>query len=126
MSNIPKNLLYSKDHEWCLVEGDIATIGITDFAQSELGDVVYVDLPAVGTKVTAHQKFGEIESVKAVSDIYSPVSGEIIEVNNLDDPAIVNSDAYNAGWMIKVKMADASELQKLLSADDYSDFISKL
>ena len=106
MSNIPENLRYSKDHEWVGVDGDIATIGITDYAQHSLGDVVYIDMPRVGDKFTAHEAFGSVESVKAVSEIFLPVAGEISEVNDglNDTPESVNNDPYTDGWMVKIKM----------------------
>lgn len=117
----PSELKYHKEHEWVRVDGDIAVIGITHFAQDQLGEVVYVDLPSEGDSVTADETFGEIESVKSVSELYAPLSGEIIEVNEaLDDaPETVNEDAYGEGWMIKVKMSDTGELDALMSAGDY-------
>lgn len=116
---------YTKDHEWIKVEGEKATIGITDFAQKQLGDVVYVELPEVGTELEFHQSIGVIESVKAVSDIYSPVSGEVIELNEKlnDSPELVNQDPHGKGWIIRVKIKDEAELQKLMSADEYEKFI---
>jgi len=121
----PSDLKYHKEHEWVRVEGDVAVIGISHFAQDQLGEVVYVDLPSEGDEVTADETFGEIESVKSVSELYSPVTGEIVEVNSaLDDaPETVNEDPYGEGWMIKVKMADSSEIDVLLSAEDYEAFI---
>ncbi len=123
--NIPANLKYSSDHEWCSVEGDVATIGITDFAQSQLGDIVFVDVPTVGESVAAGELFGTIEAVKTVSDAFSPVSGEVLEFNEgVDaDPAVVNSDPYGEGWLVKVKMSDSSELDSLLSAEQYAELI---
>lgn len=123
--NIPANLKYSNDHEWCSVEGDIATIGITDFAQSQLGDIVFVDVPTLDESVAAGELFGTIEAVKTVSDAFSPVSGEVIEFNDAvdADPAIVNSDPYGEGWLVKVKMSNPSELDSLLSADQYAELI---
>ena len=122
----PSDRSYSKDHEWVVVEGDVATIGISDFAQDQLGEVVYVDLPAEGDELVAGEAFGEIESVKSVSELIAPVSGEIIEVNSSlsDSPETVNSDAHNAGWMVKVRMSDDSEADALLSAEDYDAFIT--
>jgi glycine cleavage system H protein len=116
---------YTKDHEWIKVEGEKATVGITDFAQKQLGDVVYVELPEVGTELEFHQSIGVIESVKAVSDIYSPVSGEVIELNEKlnDSPELVNQDPHGKGWIIRVKIKDEAELQKLMSADEYEKFI---
>lgn len=121
MSNIPADLLYKASHEWVKVEGDIATIGITDFAQAELGDVVYCDLPDVGRTLAEGEIFGSVESVKAVSDLYSPVAGEVVDSNSLLTQAseTVNSDPYDAGWMIKVKFASLPE--GLLNATQYAD-----
>lgn len=120
--NFPANLKYTEDHEWVNVEGDIATIGITEFAQSELGDIVFVEIETVGQTLNAHEIFGTVEAVKTVSDLFLPVSGEIIEKNEgLDnDPQNVNEDPYGKGWMIKVKMSNPSEVDSLLSADAYS------
>ena len=116
---------YSENHEWIKIEGDTATVGITDFAQKQLGDVVYVELPQIGTSLDFHQSFGVIESVKAVSDIYSPVSGEVASVNEElnDSPELVNEDPHNRGWMIRIKIRDEAELQKLMSASDYEKFL---
>ncbi len=121
----PDDYYYTKDHEWIKVKGEKATVGITDFAQKQLGDVVYVELPEVGTKLEFHQSIGVIESVKAVSDIYSPVSGEVIELNEKlnDSPELVNQDPHGKGWIIRVKIKDEVELQKLMSADEYEKFI---
>ncbi len=126
MSNIPENLRYSKDHEWVLVEGDVATIGITDYAQHSLGDVVYVDLPRVGDTFGSHEAFGSVESVKAVSEVFTPVAGEITEVNDAlnDDAEKVNSDPYGDAWFIKVKMQNANEVDKMLSAEEYEEYLS--
>jgi len=123
--NIPTNLKYTKDHEWVKIEGDIATIGITDFAQSELGDIVYVEIETEGETIDSEEVFGSVEAVKTVSDLFMPLTGEIIEFNGgLDaNPELVNSDPYEKGWMIKIKMSDASEVEKLLSADDYEKLI---
>ena len=123
----PSDRTYSKEHEWVIVDGDVATIGISDFAQDQLGEVVYVDLPSEGDALTAGDSFGEIESVKSVSELFAPVSGEIVEVNDAlgDSPETVNSDPHGAGWMIKVRMTDASELDALLSAEDYDAFITE-
>ena len=120
--NFPANLKYTEDHEWVKVEGDVATIGITEFAQGELGDIVFVEIETVGQSLNAHEIFGTVEAVKTVSDLFLPVSGEIIEKNEgLDnDPQNVNEDPYGKGWMIKVKMSNPSEVDALLSADDYS------
>ncbi|MBX9939845.1 MAG: glycine cleavage system protein GcvH [Candidatus Obscuribacterales bacterium] len=121
----PDNLKYVKTHEYIKVDGDVATIGITAFAADQLGDVTFVELPKVGEKFKVEQKFGVIESVKSVSDLYMPVSGEIIEVNDKlnSEPEVVNLDCYTAGWMIKVKLDSTSELASLMSAEDYKKFI---
>ncbi len=123
--NLPATLRYSNDHEWCRVEGDIAVIGITDFAQSQLGDIVFVDVPTVGESLAAGEVFGSIEAVKTVSDAFLPVSGEIIELNEaIDaDPSIVNKDAYGEGWMIKVRMSNPAEVDSLLTAEQYAELI---
>lgn len=125
MSNIPENLKYSKDHEWVKVDGDVATIGITDYAQHSLGDVVYVDLPRVGDKFDAHESFGSVESVKAVSEIFTPVAGVVEEVNDglNDAPESVNGDPYGAAWMLKVKMENPNEADSLLSAEEYEEYL---
>jgi len=127
MVNIPKQLHYTKEHEWVDAEDGVAIVGITDWAQSELGDVVFVELPQVGDEVTAGESFGTIEAVKAVSDIYAPVSGKVIEVNQEleNDPMIVNQSAFEHGWMIKIQMSDESELETLLSAEHYADLIEE-
>jgi len=124
MSNVPENLHYSKDHEWVRVEGNTAVIGITDHAQEQLGDVVYVELPKVGEEFAPHQSFGSVESVKAVSEIFTPVSGEVAEVNESlnDEPEKVNKDPYDDGWMIKLKMKNPGEVDSLLTAAEYEDF----
>lgn len=118
---IKENLRYAESHEWVSLEGDIATIGITDYAQHALGDIVYVDMPEVGDEVTAGEEFGAVESVKAASDLYSPVSGEVVEINEAleDEPGLINQDAF-ANWIIKVKVSDASELDNLLDAGSYA------
>lgn len=123
--SVPQNLKYTKDHEWVSVEGDIATIGITDFAQSELGDIVYVEIETEGESLDNEEVFGSVEAVKTVSDLFMPVSGEIVEFNsNLEtSPELVNSDPYGGGWMIKVKMSNKTELNDLLDADGYSALI---
>jgi glycine cleavage system H protein len=122
----PANLKYTKDHEWVSVEGDVATIGITDFAQSELGDIVYVEIETVGETIEQEEVFGSVEAVKTVSDLFMPVSGEIIEFNEgLEaDPEAVNKDAYGAGWMIKVKMSNPAEVDALLDAAAYQALIA--
>ncbi len=126
-NNIPDNLHYSKDHEWVKVDGDTATIGITDYAQHSLGDVVYVELPSVGDKFEAHEAFGSVESVKAVSEIFIPVGGEIIESNDAlnDTPEAVNNDSYGEAWMIKVKMANPLEADGMLSPEEYEEYLSE-
>ena len=123
--NIPAELKYTKDHEWIKLDGDIATIGITDFAQSELGDIVYVEVETLDETLEADAIFGTVEAVKTVSDLFLPLSGEIIEFNEglEDEPEVVNSDPYNAGWMIKVKCSDLSQVDELMSADDYKSLI---
>ena len=128
MSNIPENLRYSKDHEWVKVDGDIAAIGITDYAQHALGDVVYIDMPRAGDKLGAHEAFGSVESVKAVSEIFTPLAGEIVEVNDAlnDTPEAVNSDPYGAAWMIKIKMDNPLEADAMLSADEYEEYLSSV
>ena len=124
---VPEDLLYSDKHEWIKTEGDIATIGITDYAQTQLGDIVYLELSAAGTKVAQMDAFGTIEAVKAVSDIYSPLTGEIIEVNDglTTDPAPIKSSPYGDGWMIKLKVENADELGSLLKADKYRELIGE-
>jgi glycine cleavage system H protein len=121
MANIPQDLKYSEEHEYVRTEGDTATIGITDYAQGELGDVVFVELPKVGDTITRGESFGTIEAVKAVSELYAPLDGEVTEVNDaLDaDPAAVNNDPYGEGWMIRVRMADPSQIDQLLDAEGY-------
>ena len=123
--NVPANLKYTKEHEWVRVDGKTATVGITDWAQSELGDIVFVELPEAGTEVAQMDPFGTIEAVKAVSEIFSPVSGKVVETNSAldDDPMIVNRDPYGEGWMIKVQLTDASEVQQLLDANEYKKLI---
>ena len=123
--NIPKDLKYTKDHEWCKVDGDIVTIGVTDFAQSELGDIVFVEVETEGEELDKEEVFGSIEAVKTVSDLFMPIGGEVIEFNEeLEaNPEVVNSDPYGEGWMIKVKVADQSELDELLEASAYEDLI---
>lgn len=124
--NIPSNLKYSKDHEWVRVEGDTAYIGITDFAQSELGEIVIVDITTEGETLDSEAVFGSIEAVKTVSDLFMPLGGEVLEVNPKleDSPELVNSDPYGEGWMIKVKMTDPSEAGKLLDAEAYKALIA--
>jgi glycine cleavage system H protein len=124
MANVPDNLHYSKDHEWVRVEGDTAVVGITDHAQEQLGDVVYVELPKAGESFAANESFGSVESVKAVSEIFTPVSGAVSETNDSlgDEPEKVNKDPYGDGWMIKMKMSSAGEVDSLLTAAEYEDF----
>ncbi len=124
MANVPEDLHYSKDHEWVRVEGDIAIIGITDYAQNSLGDVVYVELPKPGDSFSANESFGSVESVKAVSEMFTPVSGEALEVNETlsDEPEKVNSDPYEEGWMIRLRMSNPGEVDSLLTAAEYEDF----
>jgi glycine cleavage system H protein len=124
MANVPEDLHYSKDHEWVRVEGDVAVVGITDYAQNSLGDVVYVELPKVGEEFAANESFGSVESVKAVSEVFSPVSGAVAEVNEAlnDEPEKVNGDPYGEGWMIKVRMSSPGEVDSLLTAAEYEDF----
>lgn len=123
--NFPENLMYTKDHEWILVEGDTATIGITDFAQGELGDIVFVDIQSQGETIGQNEVFGTVEAVKTVSDLYMPVSGEILEVNaSLENaPEQVNSDPYGSGWMVKVKITDSTQVAGLMSAADYAAMV---
>jgi glycine cleavage system H protein len=126
MPTSPDDRKYSKEHEWVLLRGDVAVVGITDYAQDQLGDVVYVDLPAAGTEITQFEKMGEIESVKAVSDLYTPASGEVTRVNDgvVEKPELVNSDPHGGGWLIEMRLSDAAELDKLMSAPDYDAFIA--
>ena len=126
MANIPENLRYSKDHEWVSVDGDTATIGITDYAQHSLGDVVYIDLPRAGDKFAGHESFGSVESVKAVSEVFTPIAGEVVEVNDSinDTPENVNGDPYGAGWFIKVKMENPLEADGLMSGEEYEEYLS--
>jgi len=123
--NVPENLKYTKDHEWVRIEGDIAIVGITDFAQSELGDIVYVEIETEGETLNKEDVFGTVEAVKTVSDLFMPISGEIIEMNgNLENnPEFVNNNPYNDGWMIKVKMSHLEEIDELLSAKQYKELI---
>jgi glycine cleavage system H protein len=125
--NTPKELRYSEEHEWVQVDGNTVRIGITDFAQSELGDIVFVELPEVGDDIEADEPFGSVESVKTVSELYAPVSGKVVEINeNLEDsPEFVNESPYEKAWMIVVELSDTSEVEKLMSADDYEKMISE-
>ena len=122
---IPEDLKYTEDHEWARIEGDIATIGITDFAQGELGDIVFVELPEIGVKTTQGETFGTIEAVKAVSDMLAPLSGEVVEVNKslTDEPEKINKDAYGEGWIIKIKFTNSSEIDNLLDKNQYEEII---
>jgi len=124
MANVPEDLHYSKDHEWVRVEGGEAIIGITDYAQNSLGDVVYVELPKAGDEFVANESFGSVESVKAVSEVFTPVAGAVTQINEslADEPEIVNSDPYGQGWMIRVKMSHPGEVDSLLTAAEYEDF----
>src|SRR5260370_6164492 len=124
MANVPENLHYSKDHEWMSVENDMVVVGITDDAQEQLGDVVYVELPKAGDEFAANESFGSVESVKAVSEIFTPVSGEVTEVNETlnDEPEKVNKDPYGDGWMLKIKMSSPGEVDSLLTGAEYEDF----
>ena len=121
----PENYRYTKEHEWVLVEGDAGTIGITDHAQDALGDIVYVDLPKAGARIEQGKSLGSVESVKAVSDIYSPVSGEVVEVNRplADAPEILNSDPHGAGWLVKIRLSAPADLESLMSAAEYESYI---
>ena len=127
--NIPPDLRYSPEHEWVRLNaaGDTGMVGVTDYAQDQLGDIVYLDLPAAGATLTQFGKMGEIETVKAVSDLYAPIGGEVVEVNQeaIDSPELVNNDAYGRGWLIKVRLAGAAEMDKLLSAEAYDELITK-
>ncbi|MBC7712475.1 MAG: glycine cleavage system protein GcvH [Rhizobacter sp.] len=127
-NNIPVELKYTKDHEWTKIEGDTVTIGITDFAQSALGDIVFVELPEVGKTLNHHQTFGVVESIKSVSDLFSPIAGTVLEVNKdlVNAPEKCNTEPYGSAWMIKVKLSNPDELNNLLSASDYQNFLSTL
>jgi glycine cleavage system H protein len=124
MANVPEDLHYSKDHEWVRVEGDDAVIGITDYAQNSLGDVVYVELPKPGDQFAANESFGSVESVKAVSEVFTPVTGEVTSINEslADEPEKVNADPYGNGWMIRIRMSNRGEVDSLLTAAEYEDF----
>ena len=121
----PSDLRYTQEHEWVRVEDGEGTIGVTDYAQDELGDIVYVDLPAIGTQIVATQKFGEIESVKAISDLYSPISGEVVAVNTAlaDKPEMVNQSPLGDGWLIRARLSDPGEVDKLLTAERYDEYL---
>ena len=124
MANVPEDLHYSKDHEWVRVDGEQAIIGITDYAQNSLGDVVYVELPKAGDEFAANEPFGSVESVKAVSEVFTPIAGVVVAINEslADEPESVNSDPYGQGWMIRLKMANPGEVDSLLTAAEYEDF----
>jgi len=123
----PEELRYSKEHEWVLIEGRIAIVGITDYAQKELGDIVYVELPEIGEKVVKDDPFAAVESVKAVSDVYAPVSGAVVEVNDAlpETPETINEDPYGDGWMIKVEISDMDDLKDLMTAEEYAEYVDK-
>ena len=123
----PEGLKYSKEHEWVLVEGTSATIGITEYAQEELGDIVFVELPEVGEKIVKDDPFGAVESVKAVSDIYAPVSGAVVETNEIlpDNPETINDDPYGDGWMVRVELSDIDDLKDLMDADEYAEYVAQ-
>ncbi|MBI3786185.1 MAG: glycine cleavage system protein GcvH [Deltaproteobacteria bacterium] len=123
----PEDLKYSKEHEWVLVEGNTATVGITDYAQDQLGDIVFVELPAIDDKVSKEDAFGVVESVKAVSDIYAPVSGKVLEINDdlPDNPEMLNEDPYGDGWIIKIEMNDPDELKDLMTATEYEEYVAE-
>tara|TARA_Y100000589_G_C27118925_1_gene615527 strand:+ start:20 stop:397 length:378 start_codon:yes stop_codon:yes gene_type:complete len=124
--NVPKELKYTKDHEWLSLDGDVATVGVTDFAQSELGDIVYVEVETLDETLDKEEVFGTVEAVKTVSDLFMPISGEVIEFNEKleTNPEVVNEDPYGEGWMIKIRVSDENELNELLSADEYEGEIS--
>ena len=125
--NFPQNINYTKDHEWIRVEGEFGWIGITDYAQSELGDIVFVELPKAGTKIEQGKSFGTIEAVKAVSDLYAPVNGEVVELNKevQDSPEVVNKEPYERGWMLKIKIENPAQLNGLLDAESYKKLVAK-
>jgi glycine cleavage system H protein len=127
MANFPEDLKYTKDHEWVRVQGDTATVGITDYAQGELGDIVYVEVETVGETLNQHEVFGTVEAVKTVSDLFMPVSGEILELNDkLDgEPELVNKDAYGDGWMVKVRLSNPGEVDGLMSAAEYRELVGQ-
>lgn len=127
MAQVVEELKYTNDHEWAHEEGDVLVIGITDYAQDSLGEIVYIELPSEGDEITKGDPFGAVESTKAVSDLYAPVSGDVVEVNEvlLDSPELINSDPYGEGWMIKVKVYDPGELEELMDFEGYTDFVEK-
>ena len=122
---VPDDLFYTKDHEWAMIEGDVAVVGITDYAQGELGDIVYLDIPSVGEILNAGEKFGDIEAVKTVAEAYMPVSGEVVEFNEALEsaPELVNASPYDEGWIIKIKFSDTSEFDNLLKAEEYKESV---
>ena len=123
----PKNLKYHKEHDWARIEGDVATLGVTDYAQESLGDIVYIELPEVGAEVSSGASYAEIESVKAVSDVFAPVSGTVIEANDevVDAPELINESPYEDGWLIKIKLSDPSEADDLMSAEEYEEMLAE-
>jgi glycine cleavage system H protein len=123
----PEDLKYTSEHEWVLVEGKVATVGITDYAQEKLGDVVFVELPAIGDKVTKDEPMAVVESVKAVSDVYAPISGTVLEINDdlPDTPEMINEDPYGDGWMVKIEIADATDLDDLMNSEAYEKFVAE-
>jgi len=123
----PKNLKYHKEHDWARIEGDVATLGVTDYAQESLGDIVYIELPEVGAEVSAGTSYAEIESVKAVSDVFAPLSGTVIEANDevVDAPELINESPYEDGWLIKIRLSDPSEADDLLSPEDYEEMLAE-
>jgi glycine cleavage system H protein len=124
--NVPSNLKYTKDHEWVKLEGDVATIGITEYAQEQLGDIVYVDIESLDDEVDAEETFGSVEAVKTVADLFMPVAGTVTEANEAleDEPELVNSDPYGAGWMVKIKVNNVADVEALMSAADYEKLVS--
>ena len=125
MTEVPEDLRYTEEHEWVLLEGDVATVGITDYAQEKLGEVIYVELPELGETFSAEDVMATVESVKAASDVYCPVAGEVIEINQnvVDDPSLVNKSPYGKGWFVKLKVNDPSEIEKLLTPKQYEEII---
>ena len=123
----PSDCLYTREHEWVRLENDLCIVGITDFAQRELGEVVFVELPEVGQVFDAHDELGTIESVKAVAEVFTPVAGEVVEINDAltDDPELVNDDPYGEGWLVKIKFSSASDLEDLMNAEEYDDYVAK-
>lgn len=128
MSEVPQHLKFTKEHEWLEVSGDVARVGITDYAQSSLGDLVFVELPEAGMDVTATEEFAVVESVKAASEVYSPISGEVLEVNEdlSDNPALINEEPYTDGWIARIKVADPKDLEETMTADEYEEYLNKL